>query len=64
LLRVGHSNRQIAETLFISPETVKWHIRQVFNKIGAKDRLEAMLYARDHNIFPRQERTERAVQKR
>ena len=64
LLRVGHSNRQIADTLFISPETVKWHIRKVFSKIGAKDRLEATLYARDHNIFPRQERSERVVHNR
>ncbi len=53
LLRAGHSNRQIAELLFISPETVKWHVRKVFSKIGARDRLEAMLWARDHNIFPR-----------
>ena len=39
LLRAGQTNRQIAEALFISPETVKWHIRKVFGKIGAKDRL-------------------------
>lgn len=54
LLRVGHTNRQIAELLFISPETVKWHMRKVFLKIGAKDRLAATLYARENNIFPRQ----------
>ena len=59
LLRAGYSNRQIAEQLFISPETVKWHMRKVFSKIGAKDRLEAALYARENNIFPRQERAEK-----
>lgn len=59
LLRLGHTNRQIAGQLFISPETVKWHIRKLFSKIGVRDRLEAALYAREHNIFPRQERPER-----
>lgn len=61
LLRTGYSNRQIAAQLFISPETVKWHMRRVFGKIGAKDRLQAALYARENNIFPRQERTERPI---
>lgn len=56
LLRAGNTNRQIAAQLFISPETVKWHMRKVFSKIGVKDRLEATLYARENNIFPRQER--------
>lgn len=60
LLRGGHTNRQIAELLFISPDTVKWHIRKVFAKIGAKDRLEATLWARANNIFPKLERAERA----
>ena len=61
LVRMGHTNRQIAELLFISPETVKWHMRKVFSKIGAKDRLEATLYARENNIFPRQDRSERTL---
>jgi DNA-binding NarL/FixJ family response regulator len=56
LLRAGHTNRQIAAQLFLSPETVKWHMRKVFSKIGVKDRLEATLYARENNIFPRQEK--------
>ncbi len=60
LLRGGHTNRQIAELLFISPDTVKWHIRKVFAKIGAKDRLEATLWARANNIFPKLEKVERA----
>jgi len=60
LLRGGHTNRQIAELLFISPDTVKWHIRKVFGKIGARDRLEATLWARANNIFPKLERGERA----
>lgn len=59
LLRAGHTNRQIAELLFISPDTVKWHIRKVFAKIGVKDRLEATLWARSNNIFPKLEKADR-----
>ncbi|MGH8458510.1 MAG: response regulator transcription factor, partial [Nevskiales bacterium] len=34
LLRLGHTNRQIAQALFISHDTVKWHFRKIFHKIG------------------------------
>jgi len=61
LLRAGRSNHQIAEALYISPDTVKWHLRRVFAKIGAKDRLEATLWARANNVFPRLERLDRPV---
>jgi DNA-binding NarL/FixJ family response regulator len=46
LLDLGYTNRQIAETLCISPDTVKWHLRRVFAKLGAKDRVEAALRVR------------------
>ena len=55
LVREGHNKRQIAALLLISPETVRWHMRRAFGKIGAKSRAEAIGYARDHNIFPRQD---------
>jgi NarL family two-component system response regulator LiaR len=61
LLRLGHTNRQIADQLLISRETVKWHLRKLFGKIGVKDRLEAALYARDHNVLPRHDRTEKTA---
>lgn len=32
------SNKQIAKTLFITPETVKWHMKNIYRKIGASDR--------------------------
>ena len=38
----GHRNRDIAERLFISEETVKVHIKHIMEKLGAKDRTQAV----------------------
>lgn len=46
LMAAGSSNRQIAEQLSISPETVRWHVRSLHSKIHLSDRLTTMLYAR------------------
>jgi DNA-binding NarL/FixJ family response regulator len=41
----GHHNRDIAEQLFISEETVKGHIKHIMEKLGAKDRTQAVSIA-------------------
>ena len=41
----GISNRQIAEELLISENTVRAHLHNVFMKINVKDRLQAALWA-------------------
>ena len=38
----GNRNRDIAEQLFISEETVKVHIKHIMEKLGASDRTEAV----------------------
>jgi DNA-binding NarL/FixJ family response regulator len=38
----GNRNREIAERLFISEDTVKAHIKHVMEKLGASDRTEAV----------------------
>ena len=38
----GNRNREIAERLFISEETVKVHIKHIMEKLGARDRTEAV----------------------
>jgi len=38
LIRLGRTNQQIAEELFISRETVRWHVRGLNSKIGAATR--------------------------
>lgn len=42
LLVRGLSNRQIAEELIVSPETVKTHVGRVLRKLGAANRAEAV----------------------
>jgi DNA-binding NarL/FixJ family response regulator len=39
----GRSNREVAETLFISERTVKAHLGAVFEKLGVRDRLQLAL---------------------
>jgi DNA-binding NarL/FixJ family response regulator len=45
LLCEGLSNSDIAQRLFISPETVKVHVRHVFDKLGIRSRTALALHA-------------------
>jgi NarL family two-component system response regulator LiaR len=45
LLAFGHTNRDIAEKLFISPDTVKTHLEHIYQKLGATDRTAAVAVA-------------------
>ena len=45
LIAVGHSNRAIAQALFISPNTVLHHVSSIFAKLGVANRAAAAAYA-------------------
>jgi DNA-binding NarL/FixJ family response regulator len=49
LLAIGYTNQDIADHLFLSRETVRWHLRSLYSKIGASDRTSAILYARQRS---------------
>ena len=48
LVCAGLANKQIARRLGISERTVKAHLGNVFQRIGAADRTQAALWAREH----------------
>jgi LuxR family maltose regulon positive regulatory protein len=43
LLGIGHSNRDMAQVLGMAPDTVKWHLKNIFGKLGVANRTQAVL---------------------
>lgn len=48
----GHTNKQIAVSLWLSEQTVKFHLRNIYRKLGIKSRTEALRYAYEHDLAP------------
>jgi DNA-binding NarL/FixJ family response regulator len=46
----GHTNKQIALQLWLSEQTVKFHLRNIYRKLGIKSRTEALHYAYAHDL--------------
>ncbi|MCA9986567.1 MAG: response regulator transcription factor [Anaerolineales bacterium] len=53
LIAAGHSNREIAELLFISEKTVKSHVSNILGKLHLADRTQAAVYAWREGIVRR-----------
>ena len=51
LVAQGFRNREVGEKLFISEQTVKNHLHNIFDKLGVSDRLELALYAIHHRLI-------------
>ena len=49
-LAEGHSNLAVGQQLFLSPNTVKWHLSQIYAKLGVKNRTQAVHVARQYNL--------------
>ena len=43
LLVQGYANRDIGSELSMAPDTVKWHLKNIFGKLGASNRTQAVL---------------------
>ncbi|MBS1841290.1 MAG: response regulator transcription factor [Acidobacteria bacterium] len=52
LIAQGLSNREIAEKLFVSENTVKTHSSRVFDKLGAKRRTQAVQLGKELRLLP------------
>jgi DNA-binding NarL/FixJ family response regulator len=51
-IAAGHSNKQIAANLHVSPNTVKTHVARLFEKLGAQRRTQALRKARELGLVP------------
>ena len=52
LIAAGLSNREIAERLFVSENTVKTHSSRVFDKLGARRRTQAVEFGKQARLIP------------
>ena len=50
-LSEGKSNKEIARTLNVSPNTVKTHLANLYEKLSVKNRTQAVTRARDLSLF-------------
>jgi DNA-binding NarL/FixJ family response regulator len=48
----GHTNREIADALYLSPLTVKTHVSRILTKLGARDRVQLVVIAYQAGIAP------------
>jgi predicted ATPase/DNA-binding CsgD family transcriptional regulator len=53
LIAEGLSNREIAERLVLSPETIKWYNRQIYGKLGVDSRTKALAAADQRRLLER-----------
>ncbi|HSM55313.1 MAG TPA: LuxR C-terminal-related transcriptional regulator, partial [Candidatus Sulfomarinibacteraceae bacterium] len=51
LIAAGRSNPEIAEALVVSLNTVKWHVKNIYGKLQASNRVEAATRAREYNLL-------------
>jgi len=47
----GLANRQIAEQMTVAMSTIKWYVRQIYNKLGVDNRTDAIIRARELGIL-------------
>jgi len=56
LVAEGHTNGRIARELWVTEQTVKFHLSNTYRKLGVANRTEASRYAHLHNLTAPRER--------
>jgi DNA-binding NarL/FixJ family response regulator len=51
LVLAGYTNKAIASEIYISEKTVEFHLDHIYNKIGARTRLMAGVWAMQQGIM-------------
>jgi LuxR family maltose regulon positive regulatory protein len=51
LIAEGMSNQQVADKLFITVGTTKWHLNQIYGRLQARNRTEAVARARELTLL-------------
>ena len=51
LVARGHTNREVARLLVVSPKTVGRHVENVYAKIGVSSRAAAAVFAMEHRLL-------------
>jgi len=51
LIATGATNKEIADELVVSEGTVKNHVSSILNRLGLRDRIQAALFAYEHNLL-------------
>lgn len=50
-MALGYTNKEIAEKMMVSPETVKTHVANILAKLGHAHRMQAVIYALKHGLI-------------
>jgi DNA-binding NarL/FixJ family response regulator len=51
LMAAGHTNKEIARQLYVSPRTAEHHVQHIYTKIGVSSRAAAALFAMEHQLL-------------
>jgi DNA-binding CsgD family transcriptional regulator len=54
LVAEGHSNSQMARMLWVTEQTVKFHLSNIYRKLEVANRTEASRWAQVHGLLPAQ----------
>jgi DNA-binding NarL/FixJ family response regulator len=52
LMAEGHSNAELARMLWVTEQTVKFHLSKIYRKLGVSNRTEAGRWAQVHGLLP------------